>query len=43
MMSEQSSIELIEDEDKATQLLIEVLEILEAIRKGEIKGDFFEF
>jgi hypothetical protein len=34
MMSEQS---------KATQLMIEVLEIQEAIRKGEIEGDFFEF
>ena len=43
MTSEQSEINLIEDEDEATKLLVEVLEIQEAIRKGEIEGDYFEF
>ena len=43
MMSEQSNIELIEDEEKATQLMIEILEVQEAIRKGEMEGDYFEF
>ena len=43
MMSEQSEINPIEDEEKATKLLVEVLEIQEAIRKGEIEGDYFEF
>lgn len=31
------------DEDKASELIIEVEDMIQKIRDGEIEGDYFEF
>lgn len=40
-MSEKLDRELTEDE--ATELVLEVEEVIEAIKNGDIEGEYFEF
>ena len=42
MMSEPSEIEMLES-DEAAELILEVEEIIEAIKNGEMEGEYFEF
>ena len=42
MMSEPSEIEMLES-DEAAELILKAEEVIDAIKNGEIEGEYFEF
>ena len=41
-MSDQSGIEMLEG-DEAVEMILEAEEVIEAIKNGNIEGEYFEF